>query len=178
LAAKEATKRKLEEAKEATKRKLEEAKTSRHRGVCRGKGKKNWKAEINFDGKSKSLGTFVDEDDAGRGYDAAIRKHFPDERPTGWTRFNFPSADCEEGSGDGGDRSVSSYGGTSRHRGVSLNKRRKKWEAMISVDSKRTSLGTFVDEDDAARAYDAYIRKHYPDERPRGWTRFNFPSAE
>ena len=61
--------------------------------MCRRKGKKEWQAEIYVDGKSKSLGTFVDEDDAGRAYDAAIRKHYPDERPRGWTRFNFPSAE-------------------------------------------------------------------------------------
>ena len=65
------------------------------------------------DGKKKSLGRFVDEDDAGRAYDAYIRKHYPDERPQGWKRFNFPSADGEEGSADGGDDAGSARGGAS-----------------------------------------------------------------
>jgi hypothetical protein len=65
------------------------------------------------DGKNKSLGTFVDEDDAGRAYDAYIRKHYPDERPKGWKRFNFPSADGKEGSADGGDNAGSARGSAS-----------------------------------------------------------------
>ena len=75
--------------------------------------KKKWEARIRVDGKNKHLGSFVDEDDAGRAYDAAIRKHYPDEQPKGWKRFNFPSADGEEGSADGGDDAGSARGGAS-----------------------------------------------------------------
>ena len=87
--------------------------TSSHRGVCWNKGGKKWRAKIYVDGKTKSLGYFVDEDDAGRAYDAYIRKHYPVERPHKWKRFNFPSADGEEGSADGGDDAGSARGGAS-----------------------------------------------------------------
>ena len=87
--------------------------TSRHRGVCWNKSPKKWVAQIRVDGKVKYLGSFVDEDDAARAYDAYIRKHYPDKRPHGWKRFNFPSADGEEGSADGGDDAGSARGGAS-----------------------------------------------------------------
>jgi hypothetical protein len=87
--------------------------TSSYRGVCWAKSKKKWQANIMVDGKKKYLGRFVDKDDAGRAYDAAVRKHYPDERPHGWKRFNFPSADGEEGSADGGDYTGSARGGAS-----------------------------------------------------------------
>ena len=61
----------------------------------------------------KKSGSFVDEDDAGRAYEAAIRKHCPDDQPQGWKRFNFSSADGEGGSADGGDDAGSARGGAS-----------------------------------------------------------------
>jgi hypothetical protein len=90
-----------------------QGRTSSHRGVSWNKSRKKWEAAIRVDGKRKYLGRFVDEDDAGRAYDASIRKHFPVERPHKWKRFNFPSADGEEGSADGGDDAGSARGGAS-----------------------------------------------------------------
>ena len=94
-------------------RATKKGRTSRHRGVSWDKRGKKWRAQIGLDGKPKSLGTFVDEDEAGRAYDAAVRKHYPHERPMGWKRFNFPSADGEEGSADGGDDAGSAHGDAS-----------------------------------------------------------------
>jgi hypothetical protein len=44
--------------------------------------------------------------------------------------------------------------GTSRYKGVIWYKRNRKWEAVISVNGKRKHIGYFIDEKDAARAYD------------------------
>lgn len=46
-------------------------------------------------------------------------------------------------------------GTSSVFKGVCWNKRRKKWSATIRYDGKTRSLGYFVNEEDAARAYDA-----------------------
>jgi hypothetical protein len=42
-------------------------------------------------------------------------------------------------------------GGTSRFRGVSWHKRRKKWQAHIQVDGRLKHLGYFISEEDAGR---------------------------
>ena len=45
-------------------------------------------------------------------------------------------------------------GGTSRHKGVHFDKKIKKYRALINHKSKRYHIGCFINEDDAARAYD------------------------
>lgn len=46
-------------------------------------------------------------------------------------------------------------GTTSRHKGVSWNRERRRWRAYIHMDGKTRALGAFRSEDDAARAYNA-----------------------
>jgi hypothetical protein len=43
---------------------------------------------------------------------------------------------------------------SSKYKGVSWSKLHQKWEAYIMKDYKRKFLGLFLDEEDAARAYD------------------------
>jgi hypothetical protein len=161
------------------------------------KSRKKWRASISANNKRKWLGTFVDEDDAARAYDAAVRKHYPgDDKPMQWRAYNLAGSEgSDDASDDGGDSSSSSSSEEeaaadrpprqqrktaqlnfpsapgaaghrttkkrrrSRHRGVSWNKSRKKWETQIYVDGKKKYIGTFADEDDAARAYDDAARR-------------------
>ncbi len=53
----------------------------------------------------------------------------------------------------------SARGASSKYKGVSWNKRRKKWFVYIKKDGRQFNLGGFDDEVEAARAYDATARK-------------------
>ncbi|QGQ97073.1 hypothetical protein EHS13_20360 [Paenibacillus psychroresistens] len=49
--------------------------------------------------------------------------------------------------------------GSSRHKGVSWDKERKKWRAKITIKSKKKSIGRFENESDAALAYNEYAKE-------------------
>jgi hypothetical protein len=61
---------------------------------------------------------------------------------------------------------------TSRFKGVSWIRREQKWRARIKIDGKETYLGRFLDEVDAAYAYDEAAREHFGE---HAW--LNFPDA-
>ena len=52
-------------------------------------------------------------------------------------------------------RNTSSKTGSSRYKGVALEKRRNKWRADICVSGKNKFLGYFETEEEAANAYDS-----------------------
>ena len=54
-------------------------------------------------------------------------------------------------------------GGSSKYKGVSWDTRSSKWCAKITVMYQSIHIGYFVDEEEAARAYDAYIIQHLAD---------------
>ena len=49
--------------------------------------------------------------------------------------------------------------GTSRFKGVSLRKKNKKWQAQIKHNKKSIWIGEFIDEAEAAEAYDEKARE-------------------
>jgi hypothetical protein len=52
---------------------------------------------------------------------------------------------------------------SSRYKGVSWHKRDKKFYAAIKLNGRPKHLGAFIDEREAARAYDAAAREHFGD---------------
>jgi hypothetical protein len=59
---------------------------------------------------------------------------------------------------------------TSKYKGVSLNKRTKRWLARYAVNGTEYIIGTFLTEEAAARAYDAAIRSIFG-----AFAKLNFP---
>ena len=139
---------------------------SRFLGVSWNKRDKKWRVEISVKGKTEYIGLYDDETAAARAYDAYVIPNNIDKN------LNFPDAPAAAG------HRPTKQGGTSKYRGVSWNKNKNKWVAKIRVGGKRKSLGSFADEDDAGRAYDAAIRKYYPDEKPHKWKGYNFTAAD
>jgi len=65
--------------------------------------------------------------------------------------------------------------GTSEFKGVHWHKRKKKWEAEIMHNEKHFHVGSFVNEEDAARAYDAAAREHFGE---FAWLNFPDPKKD
>jgi len=62
---------------------------------------------------------------------------------------------------------------TSIYKGVLWHKQHKKWYSQIRANGKRQFLGLFVNEIEAAKAYDAAARKHFQD-----FARLNFNDCQ
>ena len=143
--------------------------SSRFRGVCWYERDKKWQVRIGFDGKTKNLGFFADEMKAAHAFDAYAIANGID------TPRNFPDEDeddvvagAERGRAAKKRKKVASM--SSRFRGVCWYERDKKWQVRIGVDGKQKNIGRFVDEVEAAHAYDAHAIANGID-TPR-----NFPS--
>lgn len=127
-----------------------------YKGVHFKKDRKVYQAYIKLEVKQKNLGYFVSDLAAACAYDREARVHYGD-----FARLNFP---------DGCPLTVEEVEAlryqqkkTSRFRGVSWNKRDKKWTASIAVSRKVVWRDHFESEMEAARAYNEAAIAHHGD---------------
>jgi len=116
------------------------SKVSHFKGVSWSRGNSLWQVGIQANKKKRHLGYFKEEEAAARKYDEAAEEL--------GRQVNFPTEASGVQALKGG------RGGTSRFIGVSWHKSTHKWEAGIKIAGKKTGLGHFADELEAARKYD------------------------
>lgn len=105
--------------------------TSMYVGVYWHKGRRKWQAQIKHNGCQVYLGGFKSEKTASRAYQSALLK-------------------VQDGSFNPSDYK---YKSTSMYKGIYFNKRANKWQAQITVNNKRRSIGYFKSESEAYQAY-------------------------
>lgn len=121
-------------------------KTSQFKGVVFSKRLQRWQAYIKKGSERRYLGTFDDELDAARAYNAAARHFFG------------PNAYVNEVNDDTLTFSDLYRKPTSSgYRGVHFDRQSGKWKAQIQVNKAKIFLGYYTSELDAARAYDSYV---------------------
>lgn len=130
------------------------ASSSRFKGVSWHRVNRTWTAYVTFQRKRAYLGSFTDEEDAARAYDeAAVQLHGEFARTNEMLGL-LPPANHN----DAGQRLSKQH--TSRFRGV-YRHRENRWVTRIWYRGETVYIGSFADEEIAARAYDeAAVRLH------------------
>jgi hypothetical protein len=172
-------------------------------GVNWSKRHRKWRAEIRHDRKLQYLGRFDDEREAAQTFDTAARRlrgkdahggraAKTDRRCRPW-RLNFPAeGEVKRAQARGAlltedDKTAamaaSERQGPSKFVGVSWNRQNRNWKAEIKHDRKQQYLGSFDDEQEAARAVDTAARRLRGEHAHGGragskskWLRLNFPT--
>jgi len=182
--------------------------TSAFVGVSWNKQRGRWQACIQHDGSKHGLGYFETDQEAARAFDAAARRLRPKGQAHGghsgahhWHRLNFPTIQEEACATQQGMllaaeaktaavAKAAAQGFASKFVGVSWRKESGRWKALINHHGRGQSLGSFANEEQAARAYDEAARRLRPKGqahggranhahgKPRWWHRLNFPTSK
>jgi len=120
---------------------------SRYTGVYWNKSAGKWQAQITREGQCHHLGYFVNEAEAAKARDAAARQY---RGATTATNFDL-----------GGNANTYYTTVSSRFLGICWDKKKCVWKAQLSYAGKQHYLGYFVNEEAAAKAFDAAARQHH-----------------
>jgi hypothetical protein len=144
-------------------------KTSKYLGVRRKKGRQGFQVRVKEWGRETYVGSFADEEQAARAYDACIRFLYGSDAKTNFPGTEVISPDDMRAQRMGGENVTRK--GKSRYKGVHWHKRSGKWAAMFIFKGTNKRIGLFASEVSAARAVD--------DARiARGLLRANFPEVK
>jgi hypothetical protein len=123
-----------------------------------------WCAQIHVGGKRIHCGYYSTPEEAASAYDDAAKKYFGE-----FARVNTdPGFLIEEDNSRSESTSQMPLpkkrkGTTSRYKGVSYQPERCKWVAYIDINRKRTVLGRYTTQEDAAIAYNKAALLHFGD---------------
>ncbi|SHF60569.1 AP2 domain-containing protein [Desulforamulus putei DSM 12395] len=151
-------------------------KSSQYHGVCYNNALEKWVVQVRKNGKVITGGRYNQEDEAGIVADYLMLFHYGDIAARNFPELNmeqfekryneinekYGSGRIEKISRAGQGRSNAKYRNkTSKYVGVSWSKKRNLWTAQISHTRKVNVLGRFLNEIDAARAYDKKAKELY-----------------
>jgi hypothetical protein len=129
-------------------------KTSKYKGVNQRGISNQWRAAICFSNKLHNLGTYSSETDAAIAYNiAAVKMHgdFASLNDVKYKNGYIPQK----------IKTHKTPNRSSIYRGVCFIKSTKKWQSSIKVNNKLIHIGTFENEELAAKAYnEAAIKYH------------------
>jgi hypothetical protein len=120
---------------------------SKFKGVAFHRRHKCWIAKIAHQARAYHLGYFNSEVEAARAYDQKARELFGE-----FARLNFPN----ESIAPQGRREIKP---TSVYKGIAWVSTRGIWTARLNAHGRRIYIGSFVDETEAALAYDKKARE-------------------
>jgi hypothetical protein len=124
--------------------------SSKYQGVAFHKAKGKWQAIIMIDGKNHFLGHYDNEDEAAIDYARAVSK-YKAESTGGKMKQKF--IDLTDVPPQSPILKSSSKVGASKYKGVSFKKENSKWQARMTIDGKRQSIGVYENEEEAAIDY-------------------------
>lgn len=123
--------------------------SSRYKGVCWHKVSEKWIAYITLDQKRHFLGSYDTEEDAARAYNIKALELFGEFGALNDVPepFVVPKKSCRGW-------------GNSQYRGVRYSPIKKRWIVKFELNGRVLHVGSFREEQEAARAYDALARQH------------------
>jgi hypothetical protein len=136
-----------------------------------------WSSTIAFNNNRYYLGSFTTEKQAAIAYDIKAIEIYGDDADRNFPNMNRKklmkklsqlkekeTVEYKSRLSRCNQRKVLTIPKTSQYRGVSLRKGCKKWHASISYQNKDISIGSYYNEEDAAKAYDLKaLELHGPD---------------
>jgi hypothetical protein len=162
-------KQKTSRKKKSQARKVRSTNTTGYTGVS--KNGRRFQAKINVHGSQKSLGTYDTKKEAALAFDRAVIQY---KLPK--NKLNFPNGlskndkDYEKLMNPIKKKRKLSSNNTTGYTGVYKNK--KRFQALITIDYKLKSLGTYDTPKEAALAFDRAVIQY---KRPR--SKLNYPSG-
>ncbi len=154
--------------------------TSKYRGVTWDKSRGKWHAAIKIEKRQRYLGRFATEEEAARAYDDAVRQNYGDRAKCNFTTTEPTEsivdlierikkaktaqllAVCDDDAAkelykDKPGKLKKAGNHTSQYRGVS-SRANGKWLVQIYKNGRKTHLGLYDDEVEAAKVYDTVAR--------------------
>jgi len=140
--------------------------TTGYKGAC--KENNRYRSYFTYMGRRHNLGYYDTPEDAGRAYDKAALYYYREYARTNFPKEGYTEDDLEWAHQYVENLTLKRNNKSSKYRGVT--KHTRSWQAYVSKDRNRLTLGSYKAEEDAAKAYDRKALELWGDD-----AKLNFP---